>query len=168
MIEKKRSGPQNAWISIRSTHTGPDTEPFEMEYSCPAVWKQLAGTHCISYEEILDLSGEVSPDPSASKAGPTETTATRVLIKAAEDSAQLIRKGEFDSRLVFDPKEKKASRYGTPFGELDAAAAVSCYQLEEQPGRLHLKLRYTLELNGQYISDCDMEIDVRDHTGSLS
>lgn len=66
--------------------------------------------------------------------------------------------------MIFEENKKNLSMYQTPFGVMDMGIATTRIELMEEPERIFLEVDYALELNGSYVGDCSIQLEVRERT----
>ncbi len=67
--------------------------------------------------------------------------------------------GAFTTELYYCPGEPYESVISTPYGTLDAEIVTESLLYRETPGMLlDLCVEYTLSINGDYISDCSLNV----------
>lgn len=100
------------------------------------------GTHkFISYEEKLDDNHTV-----------------KSLIKYSASSLEITRKGEYTTRLVFEPGKKNASTYHTPFGEFLLDIETRSFSIDERASKIRIDISYSMDMNGSFLSDSNISI----------
>ncbi len=102
------------------------------------------GKNYILYEEIAD-KGDVIKNT----------------IKVTKDSMEMIKRGSASLHMVFQKGKKNVSCYITPFGELMVGVCTSEIQIEEGEDLLKIQVVYSLEINGEHISNCNITVEVK-------
>ena len=99
--------------------------------------------HYLLYDEIEDESQEKTSN----------------IIKFNDDIVEIIRKGAVNAHLVFEEKSMKQSLYSTPMGDLLVEVLTRDIDLKEQKeGDIDLKVKYQIHIDGNKISDNEIEI----------
>ncbi len=83
-------------------------------------------------------------------------------IKATREYVELTKQGHITTRLVFTPGEVFEALYATPYGDLDMKLLTKSLTVHEDDDCLDIKLIYELGLNGQFISNCELNISVEE------
>lgn len=99
----------------------------------------------ISYEEVIE--GEQKP--------------VRNLFKISDDCIELVRKGGLATNMIFKKNEKTISYYETPFGSLNLGIFATRVEVNRKGAYIDVLTEYSLEVNGEHISNCLVEIAVR-------
>ena len=99
----------------------------------------------ISYEEVIE--GEQKP--------------VRNLFKSSDDCIELVRKGGLATNMIFKKNEKTISYYETPFGSLNLGIFATRVEVNRKGAYIDVLTEYSLEVNGEHISNCLVEIAVR-------
>ena len=66
--------------------------------------------------------------------------------------------------MIFEENKKNISMYQTPFGRMDMGIATTRIALTEQPERIFLEVDYALEMSGNYVGDCNIQVLVQART----
>lgn len=99
----------------------------------------------ISYEEVVE--------------GEAETI--RNLFKISDDCIELVRKGGLATNMIFKKNEKTISYYETPFGALNLGIFATKVNVKRDGAYIDAATEYSLEVNGEHVSNCYVEITVR-------
>lgn len=82
------------------------------------------------------------------------------IIKFNNDIVEIIRKGAIDGRLVFEENAMKQSLYSTPMGDMLIEVLTEEITVNEQDtGDVTLKVKYQIHIDGNKVSDNQIEID---------
>lgn len=103
------------------------------------------GKHYIVYEEVGDGGMEVIKNT----------------IKIRPDSMDIIKKGTTNTHMVFEKNKKNLSCYLTPFGELMIGISTNDIRVEEEENLLKVDVEYSLDINYEHVSDCNITVSVR-------
>lgn len=102
------------------------------------------GKHYILYDEIDD-DGQVSKN----------------VIKISEQAVEVIRKGVVASHMVFEKGKENLTYYDVPYGSILMSIYTSKIQfVEKSSSRMELEIEYRLSVDGNYLSDCKIDITV--------
>ncbi len=135
-------------VSITSTQVQ-DGEEYQIQTKQPGVYKYLQGKHVIKYEEYPEDEPE------------GQVQATRCILKIAEGTASLVKKGSIETQMVFQKNHSDRFLYDTPMGSMNMYVHTSHVELEEQEDLLSLCIRYSLSINHTQTTDCTIQIDVQ-------
>ena len=112
--------------------------------SFPADYYERDGSSCILYEEQSEDSGSV----------------TRNAIKLKGSVLEMTRRVEIHSRMVFEAGQSHLTDYVTPYGTLRLEVLTETLELSRRSGGLDAALKYTLRLDGQFLSDCTLTLSI--------
>lgn len=94
-----------------------------------------SGSCCLKYDELSE-DGDV----------------TKTLIRITEESIEVIKRGNIDSKMVFVPNTVTETKYNTCYGVLDMAIDTAHAGYEVMEDGVRVKIEYVLYLNGNRIS----------------
>ena len=121
-----------------------------VEVISPGKYRKIDNTHYISYEETMagdeELEGGVSKN----------------LLKISPDLIELSKKGYSNVNMVFETGKKTVTYYNTPFGNLLIGIYTTGIKVTEKEEGLIATIKYSLEMNYEHVSDCDITIKVID------
>ena len=138
---------KNVVITVRGLQRQvDDAEPVEVISAGTYLRKE--NTHYLSYEEA-DEDGKI----------------TKNRIKITPDSIEMIKQGGITTRMIFTKGQKQYACYATPFGELTLGMTTKQIKIEEESNQLSVALRYDLEVNGTHMSECELDIEVKECAG---
>lgn len=100
--------------------------------------------HYVIYEEITE--GFEQP--------------TRNRLKFSGSMVELSRSGPINVCMVFRENEKNPVSYNTPFGQILMEIDTKKIQVMEQENHIIVEVEYSLEVSGEFLSDCHMKIDI--------
>jgi len=103
------------------------------------------GKHYILYDEIVEDSREIIKNT----------------IKIHPDGMDVIKKGSTSTHMVFEKNKKNLSSYMTPFGEMIVGIATNDIRIEEEENLLKVNVEYSLDINYEHVSDCNITVSVR-------
>ena len=103
------------------------------------------GKHYILYDEIVEDSREIIKNT----------------IKIHPDGMDVIKKGSTSTHMVFEKNKKNLSSYMTPFGEMIVGIATNDISIEEEENLLKVNVEYSLDINYEHVSDCNITVSVR-------
>ena len=102
-------------------------------------------THYLSYEEA-DEDGNI----------------TKNRIKITPTSIEMTKQGSITTQMIFERGQKHFACYETPFGELTLGMTTKSVKVSEENGQLSAALCYDLEVNGTHMSECELDIEVKE------
>ena len=111
-------------------------------------YHKIDKTHYVSYEETTEA--DESDEGGVSKN----------LLKMSPDLIELSKKGYSNVTMVFETGKKTMTYYNTPFGNLLIGIYTTDVQIAEKEEGLVAVIHYSLEMNYEHISDCDITIKV--------
>lgn len=123
--------------------SGSDQEDVEMITTGDYFLKD--GKHYIIYEEIEEDSKQI----------------TKNTIKVAQDSLDIIKRGNTNTHMIFQKNKKNISCYMTPFGELVVGIHTNEIHVEEEEDGLKVDIRYALDINYEHVSNCNIMVQVK-------
>lgn len=115
-----------------------------VEMFAPGEYYFRNGKHFLLYEEVVE--------------GFSETT--KNIIKVSDDYMELTKKGITNVHMVFEKNKKNVTYYNTPFGSLLIGIEASRVEVHESDAGIHIEVVYALEINCEFIADCNISIDV--------
>lgn len=129
-------------IRVKGTQViGDDTDTIEV--ITPGTWYEKNGKQYLIYEESFEDMKET----------------TKNTVKISPQLVEVTKHGVVESRMVYEQGKKHTSNYMTPMGLLVLGITTGDLFVEATAEKLHLELRYALEMNGQFVSDSSLEID---------
>ena len=141
---KGNSMKKNVVITVRGLQrSGNDDEPVEVISAGTYLRKDT--THYLSYEEA-DEDGKI----------------TKNRIKITAESIEMTKQGGVTTQMIFVPGQKQYACYETPFGELTLGMTTNYIKVTEEENELSAALRYDLEINGAHMSECELDIEVKE------
>lgn len=138
-------------ISIKGFHvlkSGEDVEPLET--IAPGLYYERNGKTYIKYEEMI---GDV---PGFS----------RNTIKITGDVLEVRKQGDISVHMVFELGKKHVSCYQTPLGMMETGLITSDLDILRQEDRMDITIKYILELDGSYASDCFLTMKIQSKTAA--
>ncbi len=130
-------------FSIKGLHTVSgvaDEEPEEIEVMNVAEYSYRNRTHYIMYEEIMDGTN-----------GPT-----RNLVKIKQDSVEITRKGEVNTRMYFEAGKCEQTTYYTPEGQISMGMDTQKIRQTENGKEICVQISYVMMVNYQPMADCEI------------
>lgn len=130
-------------ISISGSQSS-DSDLDEIQMVTTGTYFLKDGKHYILYEEIADNKETI-----------------KNTIKVTEDSMEMIKRGSVGLHMIFEKDKKNVSCYSTPFGELMVGVCTSEIRIDEGEELLTIQVVYSLEINYEPISNCNITVEVR-------
>ncbi len=136
---------KDVFITIKGIHTA-NNESDDTEILIPGEYYYRNNKHFICYEEVSESNGERS----------------RSVMKISDNMVELIKRGSGSSHLIFEKDKKNYSLYNTGVGSLYLGVDTSDIQMviSEDQRRIDVKINYSLEINQQKVSECEVSIVV--------
>lgn len=135
---------KNVVITVRGLQREvDDNEPVEVISA--GTYLRKADTHYLSYEEA-DEDGKI----------------TKNRIKITPECIEMTKQGGITTQMIFMKGQKQYACYETPFGELTLGMTTKHINIAEEEQQLFAELRYDLEVNGTHMSECELDINVRE------
>ena len=134
---------KNVVITVRGLQPEVDAdEPIEVISA--GTYMRKENTHYLSYEEA-DENGNL----------------TNNRIKITDTSIEMVKKGAVATQMMFLLGKKQYACYATPFGDLTLGITTKKLSVTDAGEVLLAKLLYGLEINGEHVSDCELDVEVR-------
>lgn len=121
-----------------------DVEDEAIELSIVGTYYFKNGKHYVFYEEQPDDAGSVIKNT----------------VKFSEDMFEITKKGDVQSCLLFDKNKTTSSMYQTPIGPLQIDVVTETLLLEETEQELHVNVKYSLDINYHFVSNCEVDFRV--------
>lgn len=105
-------------------------------------WKN--GKHYVIYDEMMEgFDGS-----------------TRNTVKITPEKMDILKKGVANANMVFEKNQKRLTRYATPMGEMVIEIGTNQIQVDENEDSLKVTVNYSLDINYEHVSDCNITLDV--------
>ena len=128
-------------VSVKGTQFI-DGEKDTVEVITSGTWYEKNGKQYLLYEETYE--------------GMQVTTKNTV--KITPEIVEVTKKGAISSRMVYELGKQHMSDYTTPMGLIVLGITTKDIFVEADQDKLHLELKYAMEMNGQFVSDSILEI----------
>jgi uncharacterized beta-barrel protein YwiB (DUF1934 family) len=135
---------------LQFAQTEDGTEPIQV--IAPGQYYFKNGSHYLLYEDADD-GGE----------GGAKNT-----IKFKPDHLEVIKNGSISTKLVFEKDKKTLSQYQTPFGIIMIGVTTTSIELSEEENSIGLKAKYSMDINGTFLADCEVNIKAQAKTSDFS
>ena len=103
------------------------------------------GKHYILYDEIDMEEGENIKNR----------------IKIGDGKIEVVKSGTTNGQLIFEQGKNHMTYYDTAMGSLLMGINTASIRMIEEEDHIQAKVRYSLEMNYNHISECEITIDVR-------
>lgn len=132
-------------VTICGLQNGPQTdgEPIEMMVAGEYFFKN--NKHYILYEEVME--------------GDTQPIKNR--IKISNGQMELTKSGVVNVNMVFEENVKNITHYHTPYGSLTMGIDGKKVEIQESENEMNISVLYGLEMNEEFVADCNISIKVR-------
>lgn len=131
-------------ITIRGLQNGPDTDGEPIETMATGEYFYKNGKHYILYEEVVE--------------GESRTTKNR--IKIAPGYLELTKDGVVNTHMIFEENKKNVTHYHTPYGGLLMGIDTKAVTLMETERILKAFVDYALDMNEEFVADCQIRITI--------
>lgn len=129
-------------LSIAGLHFDAEKEENNVESCYQAEYFKKNESHYLIYEEMQEGFSKSS----------------RNRIKCKENLVELTRQGLMQTHMVFEENKKHMTQYVTPYGEILLGIDTKRIFIEEQDSSIAITVEYSLEADGEYLSDCKIVI----------
>lgn len=121
-----------------------EDEADDVEMITTGDYFQKNGKHYIIYDEVMDgFEGNI-----------------RNTVKISPDSMDIRKQGIANAHMVFEQDKKNMTRYATPMGDMMVEVSTNRIQVDEQEDSLKVLVEYSLGINYQHVSECNITMDV--------
>ena len=122
-----------------------ETESEKIETIMAGTYYEKNGKHYVLYEEVME--------------GFTETTKNR--IKFDEHFLELSRSGLVNVHMRFEENKKNMTSYHTPYGNILIGIDTRKIHITQETERMVVNVDYALDINYEYLADCQIVMDIR-------
>lgn len=122
-----------------------DVEDAPIELKTVGSYYLKNGKHYVLFEEEPEGGGPI----------------TKNIIKFKEGSFEMTKKGGNNSYLLFELGKKTSTVYCTPVGDIQVDVATHDLMISESEEEISVKVKYTLDINYSFISECEVRFKVR-------
>lgn len=120
-----------------------EEEPVELVTVGTYYWKN--GKHYVLYDEQTEDNGQV----------------TKNIVKFYDGHFEMTKKGGNNSFLLFDRDKKTSTVYQTVAGPIQIDAVTRNLSIEETEDELLVNVKYALDINYNFISECEVNFKVQ-------
>lgn len=102
--------------------------------------------HYIIYDEVVE----------------GESQSTKNILKVKGKSFELTKRGLVNVHMVFEEGQKSMTNYTTPFGDILMGMDTRKVDmvLDDAGDKMQICIEYALEVNYEFLADCQIEIDI--------
>lgn len=139
----------NVTLDIHSSHKAPGQAPQEM--------RSTAAGACFVKNEKLHIVYDDHQE------GGSEVIKNHLTL--APEQVELKQKGAIRSKMIFAENERHETSYLTPYGQIPLVIRTNALEvegLEGDDGRIRIMIAYQMESGGSQMTECQMEIIVRE------
>lgn len=90
-----------------------------------------------------------------------ETQPVKNVLRLSGDEISLTRRGSVQVQMVFAERRKHTASYRTPYGTILLGIDTRRIAVTETDGAMQICIDYALEMNGEFVSDCEIVIKIR-------
>lgn len=132
-------------VSIKGTHMR-DEDNENIELVVPAKYSAEAGVEKITYDELIEGSKH----------------SIKNTISVDTECLSILKEGFTNSNMNFYKNGKKhITYYNTPYGEFVMGILTKNIDIQRSEDRLKVSVDYLLDLGEDFVSDCNIVVDVR-------
>ena len=137
---------RNVKLSISGLHRDAGGEDAGVATCYDAEYFKRNNSHYLLYEEPQEGFEENS----------------KVRIKIKDDLMELTKQGVIRTLMVFERNKKHTIGYATPYGEMQLGIATKEINIEESEQVIKVCVEYTLEADGEHLSDCRIQLRIEE------
>jgi len=117
-------------------------EDETIEFITAGTWYEKNGKQYLIYEEAIADTGEM----------------TRNTVIIGTDRLEVMKRGLVKTHMIFECGKKNMASYVTPVGLIMLGITTSSMEIEESETKIRIAVSYSLEMNGEYVSGCRLEL----------
>lgn len=122
-----------------------DIEEEPVELVTVGTYYLKNGKHYVLYEEQTEDNGQVIKN----------------IVKFYEGHFEMTKKGENNSFLLFERGKRTSTVYQTVVGPIQVDAVTSELSIVETEDELRINVKYALDINYNFISECEVNFKVQ-------
>ncbi len=123
---------------------GQDGEVEPIELMTTGTYDYKEGRHIVEYDEVFeDVPG-----------------VTHNIVTFSSEEATVHKDGQANIDMIFEVGKTNLACYETPYGDIDMSFTASSVNVSEEEERLSMMIEYALSMNGQYVADCSLSMQV--------
>lgn len=85
---------------------------------------------------------------------------TRNTVKIYPEKVEVTKKGLIEALMTYEPGKQYMTNYNTPMGLFVMGTTTNALNIQASEDKLLVEIDYELEMNGQHISHCHLEMKV--------
>ena len=134
-------------LRLSGLHTsGEDPEQASVEAAQPAQYFKRNDSHYLLYEETVEgIDGSC-----------------KSRMKFRDHLLELTRQGAVEMHMIFEENKRHVLPYDTPYGQILLGIDTRRVTVEEQEKEIRVTVEYTLDHEGEPLSESCMKIHVRE------
>lgn len=105
--------------------------------------------HYVLYDEIIENQED------------DITSTVKCTLKLSENQVEVIKKGPAAVHMIFELGQNHMTYYSTPYGDLMIGITTNSIKIEESEDAIEVELTYGLDMNYQFVSDCNLTIKIK-------
>lgn len=130
-------------VSVKGTQVI-DGERDSIEVITSGTWYEKNGKQYIMYEETYEEM----------------QATTKNIVKISPELVEVTKKGAITSKMVYEQGKQHMSNYMTPMGLIVLGITTKDIFVEASEDSLHLEIQYAMEMNGQFVCESVLEMNV--------
>lgn len=135
---------KDVMVSIKGLQSVGEETDEAVELISYGTHQLVDNRHMIQYEELDEEVQEI----------------TKVTVVIEKEYVEIIKQGQSNVQMVFQKNQKTTSCYHTPFGDLMIGMDTTNIQVKEEEDIITVDLEYGLDMNCNYIADCNISIKI--------
>lgn len=132
-------------IAIKGLHFEGNMDEDKIETITRGEYYKRNDSHYIIYDEVTEGFSEP----------------TKNIFKINNKELNLTKKGLVNVQMTFEEKKKNLTNYATPYGNIIVGIDTKKIGVEEETDRMLVNVDYALEVNYEYLADCQIVMDIR-------
>ncbi|MCR5399635.1 MAG: DUF1934 domain-containing protein [Lachnospiraceae bacterium] len=132
-------------ISIKGMHFDTANMADDVEVIQRGQYYKRGGNHYLIYDEPLEGSELVNHN----------------ILKFNDMSLSVTKKGPVTASMLFEESSKNLTNYSTPFGSIVVGLDTRNIALSDTDDVLKLDVNYSLDINYEFLADCNISIEAR-------
>lgn len=132
-------------IAIKGLHFEGNMDENKIETITRGEYYKRNDSHYIIYDEVTEGFSEP----------------TKNIFKINNKELNLTKKGLVNVQMTFEEKKKNLTNYATPYGNIIVGIDTKKIGVEEETDRMLVNVDYALEVNYEYLADCQIVMDIR-------
>lgn len=122
-----------------------DEDASDVEVITAGQYFRKNGKHYVIYDEVMEgFEGS-----------------TRNTVKITSEMMNIHKQGIANADMLFEKNGRRTTRYVTPMGEMIIGIGTNQIQVDEEEDSLKVTVSYSLDINYEHVSDCNIVLDVR-------